>query len=285
VLSGIILLAGMALLAGINLHDFFLYAFADNFGAGSATDHSLMWRLENLSEKFFYSELLLFYPLLITYFFIKKRTDTLGLWLICAFIGINVIGIYDRAHLKEILPVLCLVSALAINHLIESYGLPVERIVLIIWVVFFPKLLEPLVNLKKLLTGTKEDTKKYCQPPYPKPDGEALKQMGWWVRSNTGEGEKVLVAGYGAVVQAYSERISPAIYFNVTQTRRAKERFYQDLSSKEPGMVLIPASADYAQNVDPDLRLFINDLVAKDYHFRDCLYGYRIYQNKNIQRR
>jgi hypothetical protein len=275
----------MAFLAGINLHDFFLYAFADNFGPGSATDHTLLWRLENFFDKFFYSELLLFYPPVIAYFFIKKEIDTLGLWLICTFIGINVIGIYDQAHLKEILPVLCLTSALSVNHLIEVYKLPLKQILLIIWIVFFPKLLEPLVSLKKLLAGTREDPEKYCQSPYPKPDGESLKKMGRWIKSNATGQEKVLVAGYGAVVQAYSERISPSIYFNVTQTRMAKERFYHDISSGEPGMILIPLYAEYTQNVDPDLQLFLNELVAKNYDFRDCLYGYRIYQKKNSLRR
>ena len=107
--------------AGISLHDFFIYSFSDNFGPGSSTDHSLLWRIENLLDKFFYSELILFYPFVLGYFFITKKLDAFGIWLICEFVGINIIGIYDRAHLKDFLPALSVISAISIQYLIETY--------------------------------------------------------------------------------------------------------------------------------------------------------------------
>ena len=90
-----------ALFAGIDLHNLYTYTLADNFGSGSPTDHSLSWKIENFSNKFFFSGMILFYPLVMAYFIIKSRIDWLGLWLIFAFIGINVVGIYDAVHLKE----------------------------------------------------------------------------------------------------------------------------------------------------------------------------------------
>jgi Dolichyl-phosphate-mannose-protein mannosyltransferase len=284
IICGILILGGIAFSTGIKMTDLYLYGFTDNFGAGSATDHTLLWRFENFSDKFFYSEILLFYPPVIAYFFIKKGIDFLGLWLICSFIGINVVGIYDRAHLKEILPVLCLMSAISINYLIEFHRISCKRTVLIIWIVFFPKLLEPLICLKNLLIGTRNDPKKYCQFPYPEPDESSLKKLGQWVKANTNDQEKVLVAGYGAIVQAYSERIAPGIYFNLTQTEMAKKRFYRDLSTNEPGMILIPVYAGYAERIDRSLQIFIDELVLRDYYFSACMNGYRIYQNKKIPR-
>jgi hypothetical protein len=278
--SGILFLACIGLFAGINFQEFIYYSISDNFGKGSPTDHSFLWRLENFSDKFFYSELILFYPGLLGYLLIKKKLDSLVLWVVLEFIGINVIGIYDRAHLKDILPSLSLASALSINYLIEKYKVPVKPVMLIIWITFFPKLLEPLVNLKKLFSGVAEKPETFCQSPFPQPDDGIRKKLGYWVKSNTPENERVLVAGFGAQVQVYTERLSPSIYFNATQTRAAKEKFYRDVLLNKPGMVLVPAFSGYLRDVDQDMRLFIEALVAKDYYFDRCMYGYTIFKIK-----
>jgi len=278
ILSGTALLLIIALLAGINLHQLFTYTLADNFGAGSATDHTLMWKLENLTNKFFYSGLLLFYPLVLVYVFIKKNADLFVLWLIWAFIGINVVGIYDRVHLKELLPAFSLMSAFAVAYLIDRFAISTAKVFVVIWVIFFPKSWEPLVNLKKVLWKETDATSQNCKPPYIIPNEGDRKKLGWWIKANAAEGEKVFVAGYGAQVQVYSERLSPSIYFNVTQTKIAKEQLYKDLQINKPGMILVPLFADYEQSVGQDLRLFINHLVARNYYLDRCLYSYNIYK-------
>jgi Dolichyl-phosphate-mannose-protein mannosyltransferase len=280
IVTSIIFLAGIGFFARINIQEFIYYSISDNFGKGSATDHTFLWKLENFSDKFFYSELILFYPGLLGYLLIKKKLDSLVLWVVLEFIGINIIGIYDRAHLKDILPALSLTNAIAINYAVQTYKIPVKPVMLIIWIVFFPKLLEPLVNFKKLLGGVAEKPETFCQSPYPQPDDGIRKRLGSWVKSNTPEQERVLVAGFGAQVQVYSERLSPSIYFNATQTRAAKEKFYQDLLLNKPGMVLIPVFPGYLRDVDQDMRLFIDELVAKDYYFDRCMYGYNIFKIK-----
>ena len=45
VLSGMLFLALLGTLAGINLYDVYTFTLADNFGSGSTTDHGLIWRL------------------------------------------------------------------------------------------------------------------------------------------------------------------------------------------------------------------------------------------------
>jgi hypothetical protein len=274
--SGTLLLA-IAYICGIPLRGMLFYGFLDNFGSGSATDHTPLWKLENFFSGFFYSELLLFYPALLGYFIVGKRRFEVTAWLICAFIGVNVIGIYARPHFKELLPVMSLAGAMSLDALIEQYGIPPRQIMIMIWILFFPKLLEPLVSLKKLFFPHSPAPGTYCSQPFPQPDDYAKKELGLWIKSHTQEGDRVLVAGYGAIVQAYSQRRSPTSFFNVTQTRMAKEMFLHEIDSARAGMILVPEFAEYAKEVGQDVRKGIENLVRKGYHFDRCFYGYSIY--------
>ena len=277
-LAGLLLLAAMASLAGIHLSDFFLYGIRDNFGANSPTDHPFSWRLEQLSEKFFYSEMVLLYPGAITYILWKKKPDLFIGWAACVFFAICLLGMPDPAHLKDILPPLCLTSAIALHHLIQRYGLPLRPILWVLWLVFVPKLSEPLIAAKALLSASNEHPEKCCLAPWPEPDNYARKRLGWWIRSATTPQEKVLVAGDGAQVQVYSERLSPSIYFNATGTRIARIRFRNDLLADEPALIAVPLFDAYRQNNDAGTRHLIDSLVTKDYYSEGCRYGYAIYR-------
>jgi len=280
VLSAIVFLMLTGLFAGIDLHNLFIYTFADNFGSASPTDHDLAWKVQNFSAKFLFSGMALFYPLVLVYFIIKRKIDWLALWLIFAFIGINAVGIYDVVHLKEVLPALSLMSAVATSYLINAYNVPVKLAFLFIVVIFLPRLSEALSNIKVLLGSSAFDKVSYCRPPYFIPDEGTRKKLGWWVRDNTTEKDRVLVAGFGAQVQVYTERLSPTVYFNVTQTQIAKERFFVDLRSGKPEMILIPLFPEYRQQVGKDMQQFVNDLVAKDYNLEGCMYNYNVYRIK-----
>ena len=104
------------------------------------------------------------------------------------------------------------------------------------------------------------------------------KMIGLWIRNNTDAKEKVFVAGYGAQIQAYSERQSPSVYFNVTQTPFAKKRLFADLLTNKPGLLVIPLSDKYAGDVDEDIRSYVQDLVTNNYILDTCLYNYNIYK-------
>jgi hypothetical protein len=280
VITTVLILCGLGLLAGIDLHNVLIFGLTDNFGTGSTTDHPLMWQLENFSDKFFYSELILFYPLILGYFFIKKKADLLLLWLVLEFIGIILVGKYGALHLKELLPAFSLISALCVTHLIDVYKVPARPLIIIIWLIFMPKLLEPFVILKRILTADKGIPEQICREPYTIPNEEGRKRLGWWVRDNTSVRDKVFVAGFGAQVQVYTERISPTIYFNVTQTQMAKGRFYHDLKANKPAMILVPLFSQYRDLVSGDMRLFLDQLVAKEYYLDRCMYNYNIYRVK-----
>ena len=100
------------------------------------------------------------------------------------------------------------------------------------------------------------------------------------MRENTKEWDKVFVAGFGAQVQVYTERLSPTIYFNVTQTRIAKERFFRDMQANKPDMILVPLFPEYREQVGGDLLLYVDELVSMDYYLDKCMYNYNVYRRR-----
>lgn len=281
VISGSGALILIALAAGINLNDLYIYAFADNLAPGSTTDHSFSWQVEKFIDNFFYSELILFYPAVIAYFFTKKQYSLLAIWLMCEFIGINALGIYARPHFKQLLPVLCLISGISIAHLVHQYGVSFRNVMIVVWLVFFPKITEPITGLKKLFTSEPDSSNEYCTPPYPRTDEISEKKLGLWIRANTKPGELVFVAGFGARVQLYSERLSPTIYFNVTQTDRAVLDLIIALNQKKAHLIAVPLFADYKKYVKLEITQPIEVFISSDYSYERCLYGYAIYRLTN----
>jgi hypothetical protein len=270
----------IALMMGIHPSDYFNLGIIENFGSGSITDRSVDWRLESFVNGFFYSELLLFYAPLLAYFFIKPKNTTIILWLILEFVGINFIGMYARPHFKNLLPAMSLLSALSINYFIETYAVQTKYMLLIIWILFFPKLIEPFVSFKHLLFPPRVNPSISCNAPFPHPDDLARKKMGTWIKENTSENTTVFVSGYGAQVQAYSERISPTRYFNFTQTRDAMISIKQELSANKPGMIVVPVFAEYSGSMNPEIEAFIEGLISTEYLSEGCRFGYTVYRRK-----
>lgn len=267
-----------ARLAGISFNDLYFYGFVDNFGSGSPTDHNLVWKMEQFAEDFINSEMVLLYPGALAYIIMARKVDWLVLWMICAFVGINIVGMYDKAHLKDLLPSLALANAFALAWAIQKYGLPIKPIALVIALVFFPKLVEPLLSFKKLVKGEDNTGEQYCKPPYPGLDNYIKKKLGWWIRDNTAVNNKVLVAGDGAEVMVYTERISPSIYFNATKTAEADITFIKEIRSNNPELIAIPLSSAYERDADFITRDLLNSLIDNKYHLERCLYGYNIYR-------
>ena len=140
VLSGSLFLALLGNLAGVNFHEIYTFMFADNFGPGSMNNNNFLTRMVQFHNMFFYSEVILFYPLVLIYIFIKRKAGWLVLWLIFAFIGINVVGNYARVDLKELLPAMSLMGGLSLAHLINAFQISMRKVMLIIWICFSPKL-------------------------------------------------------------------------------------------------------------------------------------------------
>lgn len=282
VITGCLVMAGLIELLGIHVRDFLFYGFADNFGHGSTTDFSWEYKLDAFFNNFFNSELILFYPFLTGYILIKRKLDDLLIWLVCTFIGINLLGLYARPHFKELLPAFSLTAAICLTYLVDRNQVSFKAIMIIIWICFFPKTLEPLWGLRKIVDRPITPPKTYCDNPGAITDEEAERRLGKWIRSETKDADLVYVAGYGARVQLYSERVSPALYFNITQTDYSKAQIYKDLTSKPPEIIAIPVFSSYKAWVDQDVRDYIDKLVETRYKYENCLYGYAIFRKNRL---
>ena len=62
---------------------------------------------------------------------------------------------------------------------------------------------------------------------------------------------------------------------------RKKKRLFTDLDSNKPAMIFIPASQEYNNNVNDNIRIYIDSLVLENYLFKRCMYGYGVYSLKN----
>jgi dolichyl-phosphate-mannose-protein mannosyltransferase len=277
--SGAAAICMLMYFSGIHVHDIFIYAFTDNFGTGSVTDHPLSWKLGNLLNHFFYSKIILFFPGLIMYFFTKVKSNIFIIWFIVEFTGISIIGLYSVQHFKSILPSLSLINAFAIIHLVENYKLSLKQITIVTWICFFPKILEPFRSLTAILKNTNKNSTDDSNMNNPD-DDYTKRKLGLWIKSHTTVQTKVLIAGYGAIAQAYSERISPSIYFNVTQTRTAKEKFFTETYLNKPEMIAVPIASRYDTIISADIRNYISQMVAHNYSFERNIYGYSVYNIK-----
>ena len=268
---------GVFALAGIPLKEFFYYGFFDNFGDGSVSNQSFLWKLETLVNALFLSDLALFLPGIAGYLFIRKKLDLFAVWLLLAFIGLNIIGLYARQHFRDLLPPMCIMTAVAINYLVEKSQVPLRAVLLLVWISFFPKQIEPLVALKNLIKADASQQKHFCEDTDSKVYDEDKRKLGEWIHNNSVITERVYVAGMSAVVQVYANRISPAIYFNATQTKNAIQQTKEDLSKNKPGFILIPQSSDYTR-VDATLRKFVDTMITGEYRYEGCQYNYAVYR-------
>jgi hypothetical protein len=275
-LTSIALLLMVAGFSGIRINEFLFYGLTDNFGTGSTTAHSLNWEIHQMIHGFFYSGLLLFYPGILVYFILNKKLDFPECWFISELVGVVVLRAYDNTHFKDLLPAMSLMNAFVANRLVENYHISGKKILLGSWLLFFPKTFEPFVVVKKLLIPKSRQSASDQSAAL---SDEGLRRMaGIWVRSNTSPGEKVFIAGYGAQVQVYAERLSPSIYFNASQTGYAKRQLFSDLNSEKPDMMLIPLSTNYGNAVDTSIRMFVSDLVKKNYRLDTSVYSYNIFR-------
>ena len=280
VVSGIIIFILLIVLAGIPVNDFIFYSLTQNFENGSVTDITISQRVSSFMNAFFYSEMVVFYPFVLIYFFLKNKNNLIVIWLVCEFIGINIVGSYATTHFKDLLPSMALMSGISIAYLVENFKIPIKPVLIIVWICFFPKLINPFIDLKLFIFPPKNISEKLCTQPYQEPGDNAKKLLGEWINSNSAAGDKIYVGGYGAIVQAYSNRLSPTIYFNVTQTKIAKEKLFIDLINNKPALMAVPEFPSYQVNVSWDIRSFVDSLASKEYSFEKCMYGYGIYRLK-----
>jgi len=279
VLAGMTVLAGAIRLAGIDLSDVWHYCFADNLSAGNLFDRSFGEKMDGLVNGFIFSELAIFYPFLIGYLIVRRKVDWIVCWLLGGCICIYRIGLFDPVHFKDILPPLSLAGGLFIDHMVGKYGMPFRPVLAMAAICFFPRTMEPILVFRQLFEPpVAASSVGYCNPPFSPLDNVSRKKLGWWIRDHTRETDRVLIPFFNPVVQVYSERVSPTIYFSLNENAPARARFYQEVREHRPEMVIIPLSDDYRKLVGVEMRSWIQHMVDTGYRNDTCMYGYTIYR-------
>ena len=280
VLAGMAILAGAFRLAGIHLSEVWQYAFADNLSSASGLfERSLGEKIDGLVNGFIFSELVIFYPFLIGYLAVRRRLDWITCWLLGGCICIYRIGLFDPVHFRDLLPPLSLAGGLFIDHMIRKYAMPFRPVLAMVAICFFPRTMEPVRVFRQLFEPpVAASPESYCNPPYSPLDNVSRKKLGWWIRDHSRETDRVLIPFFSPVVQAYSERVSPTMYFSLDENPKAREKFYQEVREHRPEMVVIPLSEDYRKLVSAGMRSWIQQMVDTGYRNDTCIYGYTIYR-------
>lgn len=278
--AGVAVLAGGLWLAGIHLSEVWHYSFLDNISSSGngLFERSYEEKLPGLQRGFVFSELAYFYPFLIGYLVMRRRLDWVVCWILGGSLCIYRIGLFDPAHFKDILAPLSLAGGLFADRLIGRYRIPLSPVLAVIGIWFFPRVTEPADTVRQLFNVVPDNPAGYCNPPFSPLDNNARKKLGWWIRDHSQVSDRLLIPYFNPTVQAYSERLSPTIYFSTNESPQAKLRFYQETREHPPEMVIIPLSDDYRRLVSQDMRMFVQRLVDTGYREDTCMYGYTIYR-------
>lgn len=277
--AGIAILLGAAWLAGLNMSEIWHYSFVDNFSAGNLFGRSPGEKWNGLLNGFVFSGLALFYPFLIGYLIVRRRLDWISLWLLGGSICIYRIGLFDPAHFKDILPPLSLTGGLFIDYMIGRYALPFLPCLAVMAICFFPNVSEARAVIAELSAPPVDSSYGYCNPPYAPLDLLAKKKLGWWIRDHSSGRDRLLAPFFNPIIQAYSERLSPSVYFSTNEMPQAKEQFYREVREHRPEIVIMPLSDYYRKLVSPEMLSFVERLVdTGGYRGDTCMYGYTIYR-------
>jgi len=271
-LIGVILILGILMLMGIDLKELFRYTISDNFGEGSVTSRSLSWKMKELFQNLILTHLVVLLPGIFFYLLMKKRSNFLVVWFLLELVGICVVGLFAVQHFKQILPAAALMNGFVFAHFAQRSGKQAHLIKLAAIILFVP-----LVDLVGRIS--KQMPYDYCEGSMTPPDHKKV-NVGETIKGLTEPHDRVLVAGFGAIVQVYSDRVAPTIYFNVTQTEKAKQVFFSQVRASPPKLIAVPVFDQYKQTVQPEIRNFVDSLAAT-YENRGCIDGYNIFIRRN----
>jgi hypothetical protein len=279
VLAGSALTAGAIRLAGISLSEVWHYSFIDNLTSGSLFDRSPEEKISGLMNGFVASRLAIFYPLVIGYLIVRRSPDWIICWWLAGCYCIFRIGLFDPAHFKDILPALSLVGGFFVEWIITRYRFSFGVALAVIALCFFPGLTEPLGTVRELLGSSGMDgSGSVCRPPYSPLDNISRKRLGCWIRDHSLQTDRLLIPFFDPVVQVYSERVSPTIYFSLNENPNAMERFRREVRARRPELVVIPLGEDYRTLVGAEMRSWVQKMVDTAYRDDTCVYGYTIYR-------
>ena len=281
--------------SGTAPEDYFYCVFNLLFAPGSPTAPDLATRVDGFLRIFKRSEIVVFYPLLVLFFLQRDSfylrsipVRALGFWLGMEFLIVNASGNYAAYQVKSLIPSMSVLAALGILAFLdrnstvnESRSRRFIQLLCAFLLIWMPIYLEPVAAFRNYLRKQSPaiTSPEDCRPPYPVPGRAERKALGLWLKRHSNPEDYVFVAGYGATIQAYSERLSPSRYF-AGSLPGAAPALRADLALRRPRWIVLPKFPEYEDWVHPALRAVIERYVTENHLFRECMWGYQLYEIK-----
>lgn len=224
------------LLNGVSFYEYIEGAWLILLNSGSkSSDFDISFN--NFSRIFFSLRFISFYLTIILFFILRKNLKNdvfkiLLIWFCFDFIGVNASGYYHGHQIKQILPVLAIISGIVISDLLNKkqlQHLTVQKysaVFIIVLITFFP--LRQVYRVTSMFINDNLEV-----------NGKA----GHWIEKQTKTSEYVFVIGSDyKLVQALStsNRKSSSKYFHDIFISGTKEQdiVYSDLLNKPPELIL-----------------------------------------------
>ncbi len=284
-LAGVIFPLCLCLIAliasGTTFTEFLHQAWLVLLHEGGGAELKITKRVWNFISAWRYSEMILFYPLVLLFIIQKKRIEDnkipfwgIIFWIIFDFIGVNASGFYFGHQFKQLVPPLSLASGIAISVLLKNtststkdlrrYIVQIIVVLAILWAPYQTLLRSYNMNFKG---GVNDEYKQY-------------KELGLWLRTNTKETDFVyLIGGHTNPALAYSQRRSASRYFSLLFIERdgARKVILEDLTEKKPKYIIIDQNlGDSSVRILPGLEV----ILEQSYRHKMTNYNVEIYERK-----
>jgi hypothetical protein len=221
---------------------------------------TFLWRIPKFFDAFFISRIAIFYPLLLVGILSRKGISHrsyfqyLIVWLIFAFIGVNISGHYYGHQVTQLLPPLALISGQAVGLLIDRGGQNFKGLIIISVVLFLP--FSTLThNAASILSSTENlPTSLFSHIK----GNSKTKALGKWLEKHTDKDDYIYIFGNGPnSTLSYSNRLSASKYINAMRYINAgsPEKVITDLEQKKPKFIIEGKDASEY----PQLQLYLKE--------------------------
>jgi hypothetical protein len=260
------------LLSGVSFYEYIDGAWLILLNSGSSA--SLPLRVNGFVTIWFFSRIVIFYPVLFLLFFQKelfKNNLFIGLliWFAFDFVGVNSSGFYYGHQIKQLLPSFSIIIGILLSNqldAIKSIKLSSIKYISIIIILFIIVLLPEKESLKNGYYKSNNLSMDYS------------KEIGVWLRNNSKNNDRIYITGsQGNAILYYSERESSSKYFNSIFITSDIERnkVLSDLKINHPVYILKP---DINLEINPNLGRNIDDFIVRNYIFLEKKYNYDIFK-------
>ena len=267
--------------SGTTVTEFLHQAWLVLLQEGGGAELKITKRIWSFISTWRYSEMILFYPLVLLFIIQKKRIEDnkipfwgIIFWIIFDFIGVNASGFYFGHQFKQLVPPLSLASGIAISVLLKNTSISTMdmRRYIVQIIVVLAILWAPYQTLRRFYSinfkdGVNDEYKQY-------------KELGLWLRENTKETDFIYLIGmHTNPALAYSQRRSASRYFSLLFIERdgARKEILEDLTEKKPKYIIIDQKLrDNSVRILPGLEA----ILEQSYRHKMTNYNVEIFERK-----